>query len=83
MWLRVLLAVLIVFCVWQVSGGVACWAVELLVLKINQYCCKLTLASLAIFPKVLIFRYLGVVIPLCHRDNLRLLAIAKIPIICL
>ena len=51
MWLRGLLAVLIVFCVGQVRGGLACWAVELLVLKINRYCCKLTLASLAIPPK--------------------------------
>lgn len=51
MWLRVLLAVLSVLCVVLVSGGVACWAVELLVLKSNRYCCKLTLASLAIPPK--------------------------------
>ena len=82
MWLRVLLAVLIVFCVGQVSGGVACWAVELLVLKSNRYCFKLTLASLAIFPKVLILRYLGAVTIKCHRVNLRLLALVKIPIIC-
>lgn len=83
MWLRVLLAVLIVFCVGQVSGGVACWAVELLVLKSNRYCCKLTLASLAIpTQKVLILRYLGAVTIMCHRVNLRLLAIVKIPIIC-
>ena len=77
-------------------GGLRCgllWLVGMigrLVLKSNQYCCKLTsaslavlpTASLAVLPKVLIFQYLGAVTIMCHRDNLRLLAIAKIPIIC-
>ena len=69
-------------------GGLRCgllWLVGMigrLVLKSNQYCCKLTSASLAVLPKVLIFQYLGAVTIMCHRDNLRLLAIVEIPSIC-